>query len=334
MFQMRILDISKKLYQKLKGKVNKELLTYMVFILIAVVIWYLNALSKEYTADLKFTVKYSDLPEDMVLANSPPDRLILTVSAQGFSLLKYRLGLVYAPVTLEANYTTMRRKNAATGEYALITQSMFNRIAAQLSSELHLRHVAPDTLHFIFSESVRREIPVMPVMQLQMEKGFLPKGKTVVEPETVTVTGPKTIVDTMQYVYTREKSFRRLKDNIRTALELQPVQRLRYSVDEVNAVQAIERYTEATITAPVEPINMPEGLTMKVFPGTVTIHCMVPVADYEKLQSFMFRAVVDYFSVKDEKDNSAKAKVTILRTPDYVTDVKHHPENVDFIIEK
>jgi hypothetical protein len=175
---------------------------------------------------------------------------------------------------------------------------------------------------------------VKPALQLQFEKGFLPKGKMNVEPAKVTVVGPKSIVDTMQFVYTREKTFKKLKETLRTVVDLQTVRQLRYTPEQVNIEQLIERHTEANISIPIEPINLPKDLTMKVFPGTVSVSCLVPVGDYEKLQPYMFRAVVDYISIKDARDNQIKAKVSITRTPDFVTDVKFHPKNVDFIIEK
>ena len=310
-------------------------MTYLVFLLIAVTIWYLNALNKDSTADLKFTVRYTDLPDDKILANTPPEYLTLTINAQGYTLFQYRFGLIFNPISLEASFQTLRRKNnSPQGEYYLSTQAMFDRIAAQLRSDVDLRYVAPDTLKFLFSETIRKDIPVKPAIELQFEKDFLPKGKMLIEPAKVTVTGPKTLMDTMQYVYTRKKVFKKLKETLRTSIDLQPVHQLRYSVNEVHIEQAIERNAEATITVPIEPVNLPEGLTMKMFPGTITLNCMVPVADYEKLQPYMFRAVVDYTSIMDAKDNQTKAKVAILRSPDYVTDIKFHPKNVDFIIEK
>jgi len=327
--------VFKRFVQKIRSKVNQKFLTYLVFILIAFAIWFLNTLNMDFTADMKFTVKYTDLPDDKVLVNTPPEYLTLTINAQGYTLLKYRFGLIFYPLSLEASYQTLRRKNnAPQGEYYLSTQTAFEKIAVQLSSEVYLRSVTPDTLNFLFSETIRKTIPVKSALQLQFEKGFLPKGNMQIEPATVTVTGPGTIIDTMQYVYTRTKVFKKLKETLHASVDLLSVNQLRYSVNEVNIVQAIERNTEATIVVPIEPVNLPEGLTMKVFPGTVTVNCMVPVADYEKLQPYMFRAVVDYSSVMDATDNQAKAKVAISRSPDYVTDIKFHPKNVDFIIEK
>ena len=330
--KLKIPEVFYRLGQKIKSKVNQEVLTYFVFLLIAITIWYLNALSEDYTAELGFAVKYTDFPEDKILANTPPERLLLTIHGQGFTLLKYRFGLILSPLTLEASYNTLRHKSQ--GDYYLATQSVFNRISAQLSSDVDLRQVAPDTLNFVFTETVRREIPVMPQVQLQFEKGFLPRGDVLVQPEKVMVTGPQTIIDTMQYVYTQTRSFRNLKDTLITSLNLQPVTHLRFSENEVRIMQAIQRHTEATVTVSIEPINLPEDVTMRVFPGNITVNCMVPIVDYERLRAHLFRAVVDYNSIRNATDNQAKASVMMVRKPDFVTDMSFHPVNVDFIIEK
>ena len=295
----------------------------------------MNTLNKTYTDEQKFAVRYTELPDDKMLANTPEDYLSLTINAQGYTLLKYRLGLIFNPITMEASYQTLRRNNrSAQGEYQLVTQSAFDKVASQLSSGVRLIRIEPDTLTFLFSETTVKSVAVKPALQLQFEKGFLPKGAMIVEPAKVSVIGPKALVDTMQFVYTRAKTFRKLKDTFRASIELQPVRQLRYSSGEVSIVQVIERHTEATFQVPIEPINLPKELTMRFFPGTVTVNCMVPISDYEKLQPYMFRAVVDYVSIRDARDNQAKAKVTISRVPDYVTDVKFNPKNVDFIIEK
>ena len=331
----KIVDIFRRLGQKIKKNINRELLTYLVFLLIAIAVWYLNALSEEYTSELKFAVKYIELPEDKVLASAPPERLSMTMHAQGFTLLKYRFRQFFAPIELEAGYNILRKKNnSAQGEYYIATYSVLGRISAQLGGAVDLRYISPDTLFFVFTETIKKEIFVKPAIQIQFEKGFFPKGAMLIEPEKLTVTGPRTIVDTMKYVYTTPKVFKKMKDTLRTSINLQPVGQLRFSANEVNIEQAIQRYTEASITATIEAINVPENLIMRLFPGTITISCMVPVADYEKLKPHMFRVVVDYNSIKDATDGKTKAIVSIIRMPDYVTDVKGYPTNVDFIIEK
>jgi len=329
---MKIPEVICIIGQKIKDNVNQEILTYAVFLLIAITIWYLNALSEDYTTELEFAVKYVDLPDDKVLANNPPDRLRLTVNAQGFTLLKYRFGLRLMPLTLEASYNTLRRKSQ--GEYYIVTNSVINRLATQLSADAVIRDAAPDTLDFVFTETVRKEIPVKSAIQLQFEKGFLPRGNMLIEPARVTVTGPQTIIDTMQFVLTHSRNFRNLNDTLHTTVSLQVPANLRFSVNEVKITQAIQRHTEATLAVQIEPINVPDGLTLRVFPGAVTVSCMVPIADYERLRPHLFRVVVNYNYIRDATDNQTRARVMMVRQPDFVTDLNINPVNVDFIIEQ
>lgn len=331
----KIINFFNRLSQGLKKKVNNKLLTYLVFLLIAVVIWYFNALSKDYTTDLNFRLRYTDMPEDKVLVNTPPDRLNLVVHAQGFTLLKYRMGLIFYPVILEASYQTLRRNNnSPKGEYYMTTRSVFDKIDGQLSSDVTLRSISPDTLKFLFSETTQKNIPVRVLAKLQFNKEFLPVGAMSVTPASVTVTGPRAIVDTMRFVYTRKENFKKLKDTLRAEIKLQPVNQLRYSATEVKIEQAIERHTEATIIVPIEAINLPEGLVMKTFPGTVTVNCMVPLASFEKLKPDMFRIAADYSVISDLRDNNMKLRLSLVKAPDYVSDVRFHPKSVDFVIEE
>ena len=329
---IHISGIFNRLYQKLRTKVNSEFLTYLLFLVIAIVIWYLNALNKDYTAEQKFKVRYVNLPEDKVVVKTPKNYLMLTVNAQGFTLLKYRLGLIIYPISIDAGYQSLRQ--SSTGNYYIDPQTIFGKISAQMSSDVRLQHIQSDTLKFLFSEMVQKIVPVKVQSQLQFEKSFLPIGDMKVTPTEIIVAGPGVIVDTMQYVYTKAKSFKRLKDTLRAELALQPIEMLKYSNPEIKIMQPVERHTEASITVHIEPINLPEDLKIKTFPGTVTVNCLVPVSYYEKLQPYMFHATVDYFSIRDIRDNQTKTRVSLTKSPDYVSDVRFHPKSVDYILEK
>ncbi len=329
-----ITDIFKRLNQKLKSKVSSEFLTYLLFLVIAVVIWYLNALSKDYTAELKFKVRYVNLSDDKVLVEAPENHLMLTISAQGFTLLKYRLGLTFYPITIDASYQSLHHNRSADDSYYITAQSIFDKISVQIGSDIRLRQIQPDTLNFLFSEMIHKKVPVKVHAQMQFEKSFLPVGSMQITPPEVAVSGPRAIVDTMQYVHTKNKSFKKLKDTLRTELPLQPVDQLKYSEPEVGIMLPVERHTEASITIPIESVNIPEELKMKTFPGTVTVSCLVPISQYEKLQPYMFRATVDYTTIKDVKDNQAKIRVVLVKSPEYVSDVRFHPKTVEYILEK
>ena len=331
----QIKNIFNRLLKKIRSRISREFLIYLFFLLIAVVVWYFNALNKNYTTDLRFKINYENLPDDKVLVNAPPGEITLTVNAQGFTLVKYQMSLRLYPLVVDASYSSLRHlPNAPEGSYYITTQTIFDLIDSQLSSDIRLGRISPDTLHFFFSEMVQKEVLVKSTIDLQYEKQFLPKGNLRLEPSTVTVSGPSAIVDTMKFVYTKAGKYKKLKDTLKASVALQPVDMLKYSEKEVTLIQPVEKHTEATLNVPIEAINLPEGLVMKTFPGTVMVNCMVAISEYEKLQAYQFRAVVDYNAIADIRENQAKIKVNLVKSPDYVSDVRFHPKNVEFIVEK
>ncbi|MDR3094971.1 MAG: hypothetical protein LBU62_10090 [Bacteroidales bacterium] len=313
-----------------KSRPRHELMLYLFFLLIAVVIWYMNALNKDYITDLKFSTSFVDLPADKVMIQAPDDYVTLTVQAQGFTLLKYRLGIIFHPVLIKANYKNL--KQLRKGKYYMLTSSVVEHISEQLSSDINLIRVMPDTLRFMFSDMVQKKVPVKVISQFQFEKEFTALGNIKVEPAEVTVSGPHAIIDTIRYIYAQGKTFKGLKDTLKAMLALQPVDLLSFDADEVHITLPVERVTEAGVSVSIEAINLPEGFSLKTFPGSISVNCMVPVSRFNKLQPQMFRAVVDYESITNSKES--KAKVVISKSPDFVLDVRYHPKSVDFIVEK
>ncbi|MDR1864287.1 MAG: hypothetical protein LBR08_01815 [Bacteroidales bacterium] len=321
--------------ERTENRLKGNLLTYAAFLLIAVAIWYLNALSKDYTADLKFSVRFVNLPTDRILVRAPEERLTLTVSAQGFTLLKYRMGLIFRSLSIDADAQALKRdRHTPPGEHFILASSAFASVSAQLGAEIRLSAIAPDTLRFVFSEMARKRVPVKVRAEFRFEREFLATAGMTVEPEMITVSGPRSIVDTLSCVYSVEKRFGKLKDRLQASLPLQPVEKLAYSVSEVKIDLPVERHTEATMTVPVEALNLPAGYAMKTFPAAATVTCMVPINRFDALKPRLFRVTVDYALIKSAGDGSSKAKLTVTRAPEYVSDVRVHPHSVDFVIER
>ena len=74
-----------------KVKINKKLLIYLFFLVISIALWYLNALSKDYTTFVQYKVQYENFPKGKALISELPEKLSLKVKGLGFSVLKHKL---------------------------------------------------------------------------------------------------------------------------------------------------------------------------------------------------------------------------------------------------
>ena len=79
-------------------------------------------------------------------------------------------------------------------------------------------------------------------------------------------------------------------------------------------------------------MNVPYGYDLKTFPGNVSVSCMVSLSNYDKISPMLFKAIVDYNSISDNKQS--KLKINLVKYPSVVSNIKIYPKSVEYIIEK
>ena len=85
-------------------KISKS---FIVFLITAVVIWFLITLSKVYTISISFPVKYSDLSQDKILQNEPLKEIDILVKSTGFNILSTR----FLNQSIELNAGNLNKKS-------------------------------------------------------------------------------------------------------------------------------------------------------------------------------------------------------------------------------
>ncbi len=317
--------------QWIKKKLGKDSFVFLFFLFLAFLFWLLNELNKESVADISVPVQYENFFKDRILVNDVPDHITLKVQAPGYTLLKYKLSPRLVPVTLDLKSYLIHQKENSTVYYA-VTRDLQGRFKRRFSGEMSIIEIQPDTLFFRFDVLKSRRVPVRLNVSYTLEKQYMVSGEVSASPDTVTVTGPLSVIDTLKGVHTEVRKYQNLKKAVSETIELITSDGLNYSSDEVILTIPVEQFTEATLKIPIEVSNLPDSLIMRTFPGQVTINCMVTLGRYENLSPRLFRVEVDYSQIKKNIGN--QLKVNIGSSPDYVQSVKVKPAYVDFIIER
>jgi hypothetical protein len=138
------------------------MLVFSFFLSIAILIWLLNALNKDYRTEIKYPITYSRLPENKLLVSDVPDHLDLKVNAHGYALLSYKLSKRPIPINFPISSFTMNRSMGDSSKFYLLTRYAREQVARQLPGELQLLEISPDSLIFQFASRVSRVMPVVP----------------------------------------------------------------------------------------------------------------------------------------------------------------------------
>lgn len=305
--------------------------TYMFFVVLATIFWFLNALSKEYTTTVNYPVTYKDLPSKKILSNELPSRLKLTVRAYGFDLLRYKLSFFQSLNFPVNEYTNNKMEKVGDNNFLFPTNRMTSQVATQLSSAISVTHISPDTINFQFSSLIEKKIPVHLNTELKFEPQFRLEGDVVLKPDSVWVIGAQAIIDSVKQVETELLELKKLNETKTKRIDLVKVEGLSFVQKKVEVKLPVEQFTEAQKQVRLKVINVPESVFLRLFPHEIKLSYLVGLKDYETISAEQFDLEADY-SKMDTVRNILK--VYLKNSPLNVSNISFYPEEVGYLIEK
>jgi hypothetical protein len=318
--------------EKTKIKGRRKISAFLVCLVVATLFWFLNALSKNYTAAISFPVQYSNLPDNKVLINDLPQKLHLEVSARGFLILAYRINFLHDTVHIDAGNVSFRNF----GDYAeakLKTSEKVHFITRQLSEDIKIQRVIPEIIYLTFGNKIVREVPIRLNADINYEKQHRLKNDIILSPSVVRVEGLEDIVNKLQYAETDSLILKNVNASVTKELNIklpEEFKTLKPAIRTVSVTVPVEKFTEAVVEVPIEILNLPSNLSMKIFPEKAVITCVVGFGDFDKVNDKHFSATVDY----EKRDESNRLRVDITRHPEFVRILRHQPQKVEYIIRK
>lgn len=312
---------------------NIRLALFAFFVAVASILWYLNKLTYEYTTEITFPLRVENMPRGKVLVGEPPRRITLQVKAYGYTLLRYKLGSSLSPIVIDLEQTPLLSLNGSNTKSYLLTNALRNSIANQLQGELQLGVIATDSLHFEFTTMEQKKVKVTPVLNYTLERQHMFTGPIRVSPDSITISGPGTLIDTINTIKTRPLRIDRLSTHHSSSVLLSEMQQVGFSHRRVNIIIPVEKFTEANLSKSIEVKNLPDTLRLILLPRIVNLKCNVLISSYGNLfEEDLVRPFVDFSNSQDGTGN--KLRIQVESDPFVVRVVDIEPKYVDFIIER
>lgn len=324
----------KTLIRSLKEKLlNRNVAVFSFFLMLSFIFWFINALSKDVSSSINYPVRFINFPENLALVNELPDKLVLEVEGPGYSVLKTRVSGNKAPLVIDVDNSGLAVKDSETGkEFYVFSFKLKESFTRQLRSDFEINEIIPDTLNFIFDKVISKKVPVKPDIEINVQRQFMVHGNIKSRPDSVIITGPKAVIDTITFVQTRHHLFDQLSSTVSRKVDLEPIRKISLSEKNVEITVPVEQFTEEIININIKVLNKPDTADVRLFPDDVTVHFNIALSDYDRVQESFFEAVVDVKNIDISKVE--KLKVDMLSVPSFVSNVRYEPNQVEYIIEK
>lgn len=319
-------------------KLRKNIGIFLIFIALSTFFWFYRALDDDYVDDIRYPVEFVNLPKNKILTTKPPKKINLRVRGNGYSILSKKFK---APtLTFDVNNFSLHNQSLDSLSVYLVTGKARESLAQQLISEnekLEIISISPDTIYFNFAKTRQRRIPVQPVFEepeMLFARQHTLNGKMIISPDSVIVTGPGHIVDTISHIYTETLELTELKDSINISAGLVPINGTVVNNDKINISIPVDRFTETRYELPLLIKHEPDSLILKVFPRMVKINYKVTLSNYNSITESDFRPYVDFSEIDSNNENATPTlKVYIDSIPKHAFSTTVQPSIVEYLIE-
>jgi len=320
----------KALFLSLKN--NRDLLVFVVFLLLSTGLWFLNALRKDFVTTIEYPVKYNEFPDDFILLGDPQTQVQLKVRSLGYNILPYHFGKIISPETLKVSGFKRMHKGDIEGAYVL-TRDLKNVFTKNLTNGIELLEIFPDTLFVLFEKKERKKIPVKFSSELKFKPQYYQSGDIIIKPDSIEISGPSTLIDTINYIYTENKVFENLSDTLQRNISLVSYDKLICNPGRVVVNIPVEAFTQKEVKIPLKSVNVPDSLRLKCFPSDIKISFNVAVSRFNTVSSSDFKAEVD-FNSNMSSTLPDRLKVKIVNMPEGIKNVEYSPLFVECLFEK
>jgi hypothetical protein len=323
----RVKDLFFQLIALLKIE-RRQLPVFFFLIVLSAIFWVLTVLSKDYTATIHAKAQFVDFPSDKLLIEEKEVGLQLQVNAPGFSLLAYKFK-IFKKIPLSVDGFISKRKGKL-WEYFWIGEQSLAEVQEELPASMQLLHVQPNRIDLLFGEKSQKTVPVKLKSDLSFASMFRQKGAVKLTPDHVVISGPKTIVELIDFVSTKELYLANIEhDELGSVLLEDPKHpELNYSQDELEWELIVEQFTEGKTDIPLRVKGLPRGYEIKLFPEEVSAHYLVSLDDFELLNPSMFKAEVEFSETKK------RLTVTLSKHASFVENIRITPSKVEYIVIK
>jgi hypothetical protein len=202
----------------------------------------------------------------------------------------------------------------------------------QLYQNAILNRVSPPQLNFSFGKLKRLKIPIIPPDEINFKPGYDQAGEWVIEPDSVWVYGTSKKVNALNGLSIQPLSQETVDNNIEEKVKLLPIDQIRFETESVLIKTSVKRFTEKSIDAFINIKNLPDSLSIKLFPQSLKVTFLVLVDKAESVSAADFKFSCDYGQAQSKDENSLE--VFMEMKPEGVSKVRWKPKKVDYLIRK
>ncbi|MGI9559794.1 MAG: CdaR family protein [Flavobacteriaceae bacterium] len=302
----------------------KRLNVFVLFLVLAFIISMVAKLSNQLSQTLQLKLIPTQLSTKEILTENKPNYVYVTIKTQGFNMLKY----AFKDLAIEIDVTKLEKDGSF---YHWRTNPKDLKLLNYFDSDVIVEAITPNTVSFTYDVQSLKKIPVVVRATYEFALGYDLLNDLKSQPDSVTVVGPKVLLDSISNVFTSDLLLTDVKKDINQTVALEITPNLSFSNKFVQIKGKVDKFTEGKLNIPVSVINLPEAISLSIFPKEVPVVFYTNLNSYNSIDATDFVVVCDY----NRLDTSTNVLTPILESyPPTIKNASLQINKLEYVINK
>jgi len=302
--------------------VRKEILTFLLFVVLAALMWYGHAMQSVRNTRVPVCIQYTGKPDAIGFgAQGLPDTVMIEVRDAGSRLNAYHREALRLTIDLHSYI------HGDQGTIHIHSDVLRRSISDILQGTSRLIGTSPEDISCPYFTEQEKTVNVAFAGDIHLANEYQMVGVPQQSDTRIKIYGQEKALASIDTIYTEALAIENASDttNVRVALAIP--KGMRASKDSLDISIVTERFTEKKFSLPLHVTGVPEGYTIRLFPQDVEVNVRVGISHFSSVQAQHIRAVCTYTPERKDKLN-----VELQYTNPYITAAWSYPGIVEFLL--
>jgi hypothetical protein len=281
-------------------------------------------MTKSYTLKSRVDINISDIPKHTIV-DSINRSFNVVIKSNGLKVWQYNI----SDKTYTISYNDIEKDSS---KIIINADEVKDFIVEKFGLKYDQVEIDNKFMSYSYKRRSSKYVPVTADFEVMYSPGYNSLSTLVVKPDSVLVSGAKSVLNKIDKVKTKKLEFREVSNSINRKVDLlSPSEKVSLEESQVNLTLEVEKFSENSIFVDIQIINKPDNLELNIFPEKAKVSFLISLKDYEKISKIDFEIVCDY----EKRFQDTGIMIPEIQTyPDNILDPKLNIKKVDYLIKK
>jgi YbbR domain-containing protein len=301
---------------------KRKIITISFVIAFSILLWAFVTFSGAFSITMNLPVRVINVPENLAISLVSTNEVTVNIKGQGWLLAKQTFG------RSPKFYIPSPKKK---GLHSVSTIKVLN--ANQwLSSNLQLDKITPEKIDIKLEKKITKKIKVVPILDLEYSSGYDLVSQIIVQPDSINVTGPKSLLNKVNFIQTIKGKFTDLEKHTTVKLKLEKIPFLSYDKNECNVSFDVQKIVDKTFeNIKIGITGVPSRYDVILSPNRITVVLRGGINLLSKLDNEDITSYVKFIQVINDTTGAVEP---IINIPNYTSIIDKRPQKIEYIIKK